>query len=100
MARFNINHKRIGPFRINFRDGMKGISSVSLDLGIPNFVIWSKDGRRGLSSIDTPGFGSIRRDLKTRKQRDAAQAAQAQQQRRRSTIDDDAFAQAVADAER
>lgn len=65
---FRLGSKRIGPFRINF--GKKDvISSVSLDLGLGTIRLWSANGQRGVSSIDTPGLGSIRRNLPTRRQR-------------------------------
>lgn len=64
---FRLGHKRIGPFRINF--GKKGVASVSLDLGLGTVRLWSANGQRGVSSIDTPGLGSIRRNLPTRRQR-------------------------------
>ena len=65
MGRFRFNHKKVGPFRLNlsakkFFEGRNPINSVSLDAGIPNFRLWSQDGTRGLTSIDTPGQGSIR----------------------------------------
>lgn len=70
--RFRLGHKTVGPFRINFgKTGKLGVSSVSLDTGIVNFRLWSANGQRGVSSIDTPGWGSIRRDLPTTKQKQA-----------------------------
>lgn len=65
---FRFGSKHVGPFRINF--GKAGISSVSLKMGALTFRLWSANGQRGLSAIDTPGMGSIRRNLKTRKQRE------------------------------
>lgn len=65
---FRLGSKRIGPLRLNF--GKKGVSSVSLHLGAGTVRLWSANGQRGVSSIDTPGLGSIRRDLPTRKQRE------------------------------
>lgn len=65
---FRFGSKRVGPFRINF--GKVGVSSVSLKVGMLNFRLWSANGQRGVSSIDTPGLGSFRRNLKTRKQRE------------------------------
>lgn len=67
---FRLGSKRVGPFRINF--GKSGITSVSMKSGMLNFRLWSANGQRGVSSIDTPGMGSIRRNLKTRKQRERA----------------------------
>lgn len=64
---FRLGSKRIGPFRINF--GKNGIASVSLALGVGAIRLWSANGQRGISSIDTPGLGSIRRNLPTRRQR-------------------------------
>ena len=64
---FRLGSKRIGPFRINF--GKTGIASVSLHLGLGTIRLWSANGQRGLSSIDTPGLGSVRRNLPTRRQR-------------------------------
>lgn len=72
---FRLGSKRVGPFRINF--GKSGIASVSLKSGPLNFRLWSANGQRGVSSIDTPGMGSVRRNLKTQKQRDQAAAAEA-----------------------
>ena len=62
---FRLNHMKIGPFRLNLSakklaQGKSPLSSVSLDAGIPTFRLWSQDGTRGLTSIDTPGQGSIR----------------------------------------
>lgn len=79
MARssFRLGHKKIGPFRVNFgKTGKLGVTSLSLDTGILNFRLWSANGQRGISSIDTPGWGSIRRDLPTTKQKRAAAQAQ------------------------
>lgn len=77
---FRLGHKKIGPFRVNFgKTGKAGVTSVSLDTGILNFRLWSANGQRGISSIDTPGWGSIRRDLPTTKQK-LARAAAAQDQ--------------------
>lgn len=76
--RFGLRHKRVGPFRLNFRemasvrDGKGLLSSVSLDTGIFNFRLWSANGQRGLSSVDTPGLGSFRRNLSTTQQRERA----------------------------
>lgn len=64
---FRLGSKRIGPFRINF--GQRGIASVSFKLGALNLRLWSANGQRGISSIDTPGQGSVRRNLPTRNQR-------------------------------
>lgn len=64
---FRLGSKRIGPFRINF--SKTGIASISLKIGALNFRLWSANGQRGVSSIDTPGLGSIRRNLPTRRQR-------------------------------
>lgn len=72
---FRLGSKRVGPFRINF--GKAGIASVSMKSGPLNFRLWSANGQRGVSSIDTPGMGSVRRSLKTKKQRDRAAAAEA-----------------------
>lgn len=66
---FRFGSKRIGPFRINF--GKSGIASISFKFGALNFRLWSANGQRGVSSIDTPGLGSVRRPLSTRKQRQA-----------------------------
>lgn len=64
---FRLGSKRIGPFRINF--GKRGVASLGLKAGPLNFRLWSANGQRGVSSIDTPGLGSIRRELPTRRQR-------------------------------
>lgn len=78
---FRLNHMKIGPFRINLStkqlsEGRVPVSSVSLDAGMPVFRLWSRDGSRGLSSIDTPGQGSIRLSPSTRKQRQRRRAQQ------------------------
>lgn len=73
---FRLNHKKFGPFRVNFsspsamRKGKPLVSSVSLDTGVVNFRLWSANGQRGISSIDTPGQGSYRPALSTRAQRE------------------------------
>lgn len=64
---FRLGSKTIGPFRINF--GKRSIASVSLKAGPLNYRLWSANGQRGVSSIDTPGQGSVRRDLPTHNQR-------------------------------
>lgn len=64
---FRLGSKRIGPFRINF--GKRGIASITLALGVGAIRLWSANGQRGVSSINTPGLGSIRRNLPTRRQR-------------------------------
>lgn len=74
---FRLNHMKIGPFRLNLSAkklarGGNPLNSVSLDAGVPNFRVWSQDGTRGLTSIDTPGLGSIRLNPnKRRRQRRA-----------------------------
>lgn len=62
---FRLNHFKVGPLRLNLSakklaEGGNPLNSVSLDAGIPNIRLWSQDGTRGLTSIDTPGLGSIR----------------------------------------
>lgn len=62
---FRLNHMKLGPFRLNLSakklaEGGNPLNSVSFDAGVPNFRLWSQDGTKGLTSIDTPGLGSIR----------------------------------------
>lgn len=71
---FRLNHMKLGPFRLNLSakklaEGGNPLNSVSLDAGIPNFRLWSQDGTRGLTSIDTPGLGSIRLNANNRQPR-------------------------------
>lgn len=80
---FRLNHTKIGPFRLNLSakklsQGKNPLNSVSFDAGIPNFRIWSQDGTRGLTSIDTPGLGSI--SLNPNKTRRARRQARSTQQ--------------------
>lgn len=80
---FRLNHMKIGPFRLNLSakklaQGGNPLNSVSLDAGIPNFRIWSQDGTRGLTSIDTPGQGSIRLNPNKRRRQRTAQQRKAQ----------------------
>lgn len=80
---FRLNHMKIGPLRLNLSakklsQGGNPLNSVSFDAGVPNFRLWSQDGTRGLTSIDTPGLGSIR--LNPNKRRRAASRKQARQQ--------------------
>lgn len=76
---FRLNHMKFGLFRLNLSakklaEGGNPLNSVSLDAGVPNFRVWSQDGTRGLTSIDTPGQGSIRLNPnKRRRQRTKAQ---------------------------
>lgn len=82
---FRLNHKRIGPFRVNLsmnelRNGRLPVSSVSLDLGAPVVRLWSRDGTRGLTSIDTPGQGSYRFDPRSKQARRPTQQQGAEQQ--------------------
>lgn len=75
---FRLNHMKIGPFRLNLSakkaaQGGNPLNSVSLDAGMPNFRLWSQDGTRGLTSIDTPGQGSIRLNPNKRRRERAAQ---------------------------
>ena len=74
---FRLNHFKIGPFRLNLSakklaEGGNPLNSVSLDAGVPNFRLWSQDGTRGLTSIDTPGQGSIRLNPNKRRRQRAA----------------------------
>lgn len=80
---FRLNHMKLGPFRLNLSakklaKGGNPLNSVSLDAGVPNFRLWSQDGTRGLTSIDTPGQGSIR--LNPNKRRRAAKKRRAAKQ--------------------
>lgn len=64
--RFRLNHMKVGPFRLNLSakklaNGGNPLNSVSLDAGAPTVRLWSQDGTRGVTSIDTPGLGSIQR---------------------------------------
>lgn len=75
---FRLNHMKIGPFRLNLSakklaGGGNPLNSVSLDAGVPNFRLWSQDGTRGLTSIDTPGQGSIRLNPNKRRRQHATQ---------------------------
>lgn len=77
---FRLNHLKVGPFRLNLSakklaEGGNPLNSVSLDAGVPNFRLWSQDGTRGLTSIDTPGQGSIRLNPSKRKRAARQQAA-------------------------
>ena len=80
---FRLNHFKVGPFRLNLSakkmaEGGNPLNSISLDAGVPNFRLWSQDGTRGLTSIDTPGQGSIR--LNPNKRRRANQKRRAAKQ--------------------
>ena len=80
---FRLNHFKVGPFRLNLSakklaEGGNPLNSVSLDAGVPNVRLWSQDGTRGITSIDTPGQGSIR--LNPNKRRRARRRQRAPQQ--------------------
>ena len=84
---FRLNHFKVGPFRLNLSakklaEGGNPLNSVSLDAGVPNFRLWSQDGTRGLTSIDTPGQGSIR--LNPNKRRRTSRRQNATQQTSRA----------------
>lgn len=84
---FRMNGKRFGPFRFNLSakelaEGRNPLSSISLDLGIPNLRIWSRDGTRGITSIDTPGLGSIRRNPNPKRRAPRARESRTRAQRR------------------
>lgn len=56
---------QVGPFRINLstraaKEGRLPVSSVSLGTGPITTRLWDGKNRPGVSSIDTPGMGSIR----------------------------------------
>lgn len=79
---FRLNHMKVGPFRVNLsaKQGTQGrvpVSSVSLPIAGTSWRLWSRDGSRGLTSIDTPGQGSIRLNPETRRQRGRRADAQA-----------------------
>lgn len=80
---FRLNHMKFGPFRLNLSakkmaEGGNPLNSVSLDAGVPNFRVWSQDGTRGLTSIDTPGQGSIRLNPNKRRRQRANKRTKAQ----------------------
>lgn len=88
--RFRLNRRRIGPFVLNLSSnelgkGKSPVNSISLNpaSGFLNFRLWSKDGTRGLTSIDTPGQGSISVPSRNRRQRKAARSRRTAQRQAR-----------------
>ena len=56
---------RVGPFVFNL--SRQGLSSLSLDLGPMRYMLWSRTGKFGFSSLDLPSGLSFRGNLNNRR---------------------------------